>query len=159
MDIMVVLAVLVMVDGIVGTVIPGVPGGVLILAAFFSYWASTGFAEPGTLFAVVFTITGLVVVVTDYVAGMVSARAGGASRTTAVVAGVIGIVLLLSTGPVGALAGVVLAVTGLEVLQGAETGEGFRAGLVTAVGILGSGLIQLIMATAMTVAFMAVVLL
>lgn len=159
MDIIFVLAVLVMVAGIAGTVIPGVPGGVLILAAFFSYWWSTGFTDPGALFAAVFTLTGLIVVVTDYVAGMVSAKAGGASGTTAVVAGVLGIVLLVSTGPVGALVGVVLAVMGLEVLQGADTDEGLRAGLVTAAGMLGSGVIQLIIATAMTLAFVAVVVL
>lgn len=159
MDIIFVLAVLVMVAGIAGTVIPGIPGGLLILAAFFAYWISTGFTEPGVLFAAVFTVTGLILVVTDYVAGMVSAKAGGASGTTAVVAGVLGIVLLLSTGPVGALVGVVLAVMGLEVLQGAEMEEGFRAGLMTAAGMLGSGLVQLIIATAMAVAFVAVVLL
>lgn len=159
MDIIFVLAVLVMVAGIAGTVVPGLPGGVLVLAGFYGYWWSTGFTEPGAMFAAVFTVSGLIVVVTDYVAGMVSAKAGGASGTTAAVAGVLGLVLFAATGPVGALAGVVLAVMGLEVLQGADTDEGLHAGLVTAVGMLGSGVVQLIMATAMTVAFVAVVLL
>lgn len=154
-----VAAVALLTVGIVGSVVPGVPGALSSLAGVYLYWWSTGFGPPGALFVAVATAVSLLALSLDVLGSVVSAKVGGASTPTVLAAGGVGVVLLVVTGPVGALVGVVVTVFAVEVYRGAETEEGARTAVVTAVGMVASSLVQLLLNAAILVAFLAVVLL
>lgn len=157
-DLALALAVLLLLVGVVGSVVPGVPGALLSLVAVYGYWWSTGWTEPGTAFVAVATVVCLAAVAIDYLAGFVSARAGGASPLTTVVAGVVGILLFFVLGPVGTIAGVALTVFAVEVYRGAGTEEGARTAAVTVVGLLASNVIGILLTASVLVGFLLVVL-
>ncbi|MFW5801117.1 MAG: hypothetical protein ACOCVC_03735, partial [Spirochaeta sp.] len=57
-DVAVVLAFVMLLGGVVGSVLPAVPGAGLSLAGVLLYWWHTGYAEPGTLLLVAITLVG-----------------------------------------------------------------------------------------------------
>lgn len=152
------VAVALLVGAVAASFLPAVPGGLLSAAGVVGYWWATGWTDPGTWFvAVALVISGLVVAV-DWLAGAVSAKAGGASTATAALAAVVGVVLFFVLTPVGALAGVLVTVFAVEVARGAEPSDGARTALVTLVGILASSVVQALLTGAILVLFLVVVL-
>jgi uncharacterized protein YqgC (DUF456 family) len=158
-DLLVVLAVALLVVGVVGTVVPLLPGAVLSLAGVYVYWYSTGFTEPHVLVVVALTLVGLVTIVVDWVAGAISAKIGGASTLTAVAATVVGLVLMLFVGPLGLLAGVFLTVFAIEFYRRRDGRASGRAAAVTAIGILASNVVQVLLTGSILLVMVAVILL
>lgn len=158
-DLALAVAVVVLSVGVIGSVVPGVPGALLSLAAVYGYWWSTGFGEPGVAFVAVATVVGLAAVAVDYLAGAISARAGGASLLTTVAATLVGIVLFFVAGPLATLAGVALTVFAIEVYRGAEAAEGVRTAAITVVGLLASNVVQVLLTASILVGFLLAVLL
>jgi len=152
------LAVALLVAGVLASFVPAIPGGLLSLVGVYGYWWATGWAEPGVVFVAAATVVGLAAVAVDWLAGAVSAKAGGADTTTAVAAAAVGVVLFFVLTPVGALLGVLVTVFAIEVYRGAEPAEGARAALVTAVGLLASNVVQALLTGVVLVAFLLVVL-
>lgn len=154
-----VVAVALLVGGVVGTVVPLLPGGLLSLAGVYLHWLGSGFDEPGVVWLVVFTIIGVSVLLVDLFAGSIAARAGGASWGTSAVAAAVGIVLLLFTGPLGLLAGLFGTVFVLELVRGDGLEGSARSGLYTVVGVLASTAVQVLLTGSILVGFVAVVVL
>lgn len=150
-----VLALLVV--GLVGSVVPGVPAGLLALAGVYveylygahgmSVWALAGF-----------TLVGLLAIVVDYFGGPLAARSGGASTKTTLLAGVVGLVLLVLSGPVGALLGVFATVLALELRRDKSVEEALRSAVWSFAGMLGSGLVVFLLLTSMLVGYLLFVL-
>ncbi len=82
MDLFFLAAVVLLVGGVVGSVVPLVPGAGLSLAGIYLYWWSSGYATPGPWVLAGFTLVGLAAVVTDQIGGALAAGAGGASTAT-----------------------------------------------------------------------------
>lgn len=158
-EVLTVVAVALVVLGVVGSVAPVVPGALLSLAGVYLYWWQTGYADPGTLALVGFTVVGVAAVALDYLAGFVSAQVSGASAWTSVAAGVAGVALFFVAGPVGVLVGVAGTVFALEFYRHADARRGLRTALFTTVGMLGSAVAQVLLTLSMLVAFLLVVLL
>jgi len=156
-DVIVWVALVIVALGVVGSVVPGLPGALLSLLGFYLYWWQTGFTDPGWLFAILYSLTGLVAFLADYVAGAVSAKVGGASGWTMAAAAAVGLFLMFFVGPVGVLLGVVLTVVAVEVYRGTELEEGIEAGLYAAAGMIGSALVQFVLTASMFVAVVIVV--
>jgi uncharacterized protein YqgC (DUF456 family) len=154
-----VVAVALLVAGVVGSVVPGVPGPLLSLAGVFLHWWATGYAEPGLVALVGLTLVGLFALAVDLLAGALSTRASGASWWVSAAAGVAGVVLFFVAGPVGVAVGVAGTVFVLTFATGRDAGESARAALYATVGVLGSALIQALLALSMLVAFLLVLLL
>lgn len=152
-----VLAVALLVAGVVGSFVPLVPGVALSLAGIYVYWWGTGYVEPGLLFVAVATVVGAVTLALDYLSSVISASASGASLRTAVVAGVVGLALLLVTGPVGMLIGVVVATFALEYGRSRDVERSLRTGIYTAVGMLASSAMQALITGALLVGFLIAV--
>lgn len=152
------VATVVLVVGVVASFVPAVPGGLLSMAGVYGYWWATGWGEPGWVFVAVATAVGLTAVAVDWLAGVVSAKAGGASTTTALVAGVVGLVLVVVATPVGAILGVLATVFAIEVYRGADPDAGARTAVVTAVGLLASNVVQAVLTGSILVGFLLVVL-
>lgn len=150
-----VLALLVV--GLVGSVVPGVPAGLLALAGVYveylygahgmSVWAIAGF-----------TLVGLLAIVVDYFGGPLAARSGGASTKTTLLAGAVGLVLLVLSGPVGAILGVFATVLALELRRDKSVEEALRSAVWSFAGMLGSGLVVFLLLTSMLVGYLLFVL-
>jgi uncharacterized protein YqgC (DUF456 family) len=156
-DFLAVAAVALLAIGVVGSVVPMVPGALLSLSGVYFYWWTAG--EPSGVTLAAFTVLGLLVVAVDYFAGAISAKAGGASWLATALASVVGVITLFFTGPLGALVGVAVTVFLVEAYRGQSSTAGAKAALYATVGMLGSTFVQVVMTSAMLVAFVLVVVL
>jgi uncharacterized protein YqgC (DUF456 family) len=153
-DALTVVAVALLVAGVIGSIVPVVPGPLLSIGGVYTYWWSSGYSDPGLLVLVGFTLVGVFALAVDLLAGAVSARAGGASTKSSVAAGVAGFALFFVAGPVGVVVGVAGAVFVVELALGADADEGGKAALYTAVGVLASGVVQAMLTLSMLVGFL-----
>jgi hypothetical protein len=140
------LALVVLGVAVVTAVVPGVPTGLVSLAGVGLYWWGTGFAEPGTLALAALVVLCLLMVLADWLGELVAARVGGASTLTTVVAGAVGLVLLVFTGPVGMLLGAATVVFVLEFRRQGRAGAGLRAAGAFVAGFFASAAIQALLA-------------
>lgn len=154
---LVVLAFLLLVGGVVGSLVPQVPGALLSLAGLFTYWYATG--EPGLVLLSVLALVGALTWVVDFAGGALAARAGGASNLTAVLAGVVGVALFFLTGPLVMVLGVAVTVFALEYYRQQDARKGAKAALVTTAGMLASGVAQALLTGSILLAVVGVALL
>ena len=131
--------------GVVGSVLPLVPGGLLSVAGVLVYWWSTGYAEPSALLVVALVAVGLLATLVDYAGGAIAARAGGASLVTTAAAVLVGLILLLVAGPVGFIVGLAATVFVIEFAQHADAEAGLRVALYATVGVLASTVVQVLL--------------
>ena len=151
MDVLAVVAFALLVVGVVGSVVPLVPGAALSLAGVYLYWWQSGLATPGLAALVAFTVVGLFAVFADHFGGAMAARAGGASLWTTALASVAGIALLFVAGPVGLLLGVMGVVFAAEFYRTRDVRGGMRAAIFAAIGVFGSAVVQLLVTISMLV--------
>lgn len=151
-----VVAVALLLAGVVGSVVPLVPGGLLSLAGVGSYWYATG--EPGPVAMVVLVTLALVTVLLDWLGGAISARVGGASLRTTVVAAVVAVALLFVLGPLGALLGIAGTVFALEYYRHRDVRRGVRTAAFATVGMLASTAMQVVLTLTILLAFLLAVL-
>ncbi len=147
-----------LVAGVVGSVVPSAPGAPLSTAGVLVYWWGTDFSEPGLGLLVGLVAVGLLTWVVDFAGGAISARIGGAATSTAVVAGLVGLIMLVVSGPLGTLLGVVATVFLLEFRRQQDARAGAKAALVTTAGMLGSVVAQALLTGSMLVVMLTVAL-
>lgn len=151
------LALALLVLGVVGSVVPLLPGPLLSLTGVLSYWWATDYTDPGLLALAVLLALGVLALLLDYLGSAMAAQVGGASLATSIAAGAVGIVLLFVLGPLGMLVGVVGTVFLLELRRHGELETGVRTALFTAVGTLASAAVQVVLTAAMLVTFVVAV--
>lgn len=144
--------------GVIGTLVPLVPGGLLSFAGIVVYWYSTGYHEPGTLLFILLTTTALIALAVDYLGGAIGAKTAGASTRTVFLASIVGIVGLLIGGPVGLLIGVVGTTYALEAIERGHGEETARVAVAAGIGVLASAAVQLILTGIVLVVMTAVAL-
>jgi len=121
--------------GIAGIIIPGLPGVVLVyLGLFFVAW-SDGFARVGWVTLTVLLLIGAVAWVIDMFTTVYGARRIGASRWAALGAS-IGMFIGLWFGLPGIIFGPFLGALGVELLVRKDILEAGKAGLGTWIGLL-----------------------
>lgn len=157
MDLFFLAAVVLLLAGIAGSVVPVVPGAELSLAGIYLYWWSTGYATPGLIALAAFTFVGLAAILADHFAGALAAKAGGASTKTTLLAAILSLPLLLVAGPVGLVLGVAGVVFLAELYRTRNVGQGVRSGVFAAVGVLGSAVVQLLVTCSLLVGFVVAV--
>lgn len=152
------VALALLVAGVVGSVVPALPSGALSLAGLVVYglFGRDPMAWP---VLVGLGVLAAVAVAVDWGAGALAARAGGASPLTAVIAGLVGLLLFLVAGPVGTLVGVALTVFVVEYLRGTSSGDSARSAGVTAVGMVVSLGVQLALTMTVLAGFVLAVVL
>jgi uncharacterized protein len=133
------LALLVMGIGLVGSVVPGLPGAPVILIAALGHRLYFGPAGASNLVLASLLILMLLALLLDYLAGMMGAKRFGATWrgiVGAAVGGLIGIFF----GPPGILLGPFLGATLFELIGGYALKQAARAGLGATLGMF-AGLI------------------
>ncbi|MHB9286357.1 DUF456 domain-containing protein [Halobacteriales archaeon Cl-PHB] len=158
-DLVVWLAFALLAGGVVGSIVPVLPGGLLSLGGVYLFWWHTGYASPGPVVLVGLTLVGLVAVVADWLSGVVAAKAGGASTWSSVVGAGVGVLLFVTTGPVGLVTGIAATVFLLEYRRQADARAGLVAALAATLGVLASSVVQAVLTFSMLLAMVAVVLL
>ncbi|ADD04036.1 DUF456 family protein [Natrialba magadii ATCC 43099] len=153
-DVVLLVAVALLAAGVVGTLVPLVPGGLLSLSGVYFYWWQSNFAEPGTITMIVLTILGLVTLFVEYFAGSIAARAGGASWTTTGLAAVVGILLMLVTGPLGLLVGLFGTVFVVEFVRAGDVNRSTRSAIYATLGILASTAVQALLTVSILFGFL-----
>lgn len=143
--------------GVVGSVVPAVPGALLSVAGVLLYWWSTGYVDPSLPVLAGLLVVGVLAVAVDWLGGAVAAGAGGASRWTMLAAGLVGGVLFFLVGPLGVVLGVAGTVFALEVNRHGDLEKGGRAALYAVVGVLGSAVVQVLLTGSIFVALVLVV--
>jgi uncharacterized protein YqgC (DUF456 family) len=151
---LVVLAFVLLVGGVVGSLVPQMPGAPISLAGIYCYWYGTG--DPGIILLAVLTLVAILTWVVDFAGGAISARIGGASTTTAVLSGIVGLVLFFVTGPLGMITGVAVTVFLAEFYRQNDARSGIKAALVTTVGMLASSIVQALLTGSILVAMLGV---
>lgn len=144
-DPLVVVAFVLLSAGVVGSVVPVVPSGFLSLLGVGSYWVASGYQEPGLLVLSGLTLVALVAMLVEWLSGAISAKAGGASTRTTILATVVGFLGLLVVGPLGFLAGTAGVVFVLTFLEKEDARASVRAAGVTLIGMLTSNVLQVLL--------------
>jgi len=145
--------------GVLGSFVPLLPGGLLSLSGLGLYWWSTGYTDPSVVVLVVLGLLGLVVIAVDWLGGAISAKVGGASNTTSLLAGVVGFLLFFVAGPFGILAGVASVVFLAEYRRTADPRASGRTAVYTTIGMLASTVAQVLLTTLFFVGFLLAVFL
>ena len=129
------LALLAMLVGLAGTVLPALPGVALIWLAALIYGIADGFTTLTPLAFVALTILGLLGVVADFVLSQAGSRIAGASwqaLAAGVVLGAVGFVLGLFIGGIGAVPlafiGTLAGILAVEYRHRKDWGEALKAG-------------------------------
>lgn len=151
MDGIVVLVAVAMAVGIVGTVVPLLPGLLLVWAAGLAYGLAAGFGAVGTVAFGMMTVLAVVGAVAGWMVPQRAAGKAGAARSSMVVAAlgaVVGFFVVPVVGlPLGGLAGLYVA----ELQRTEDTATAWRTTRATLVGFGLAALVQFGVGVAMAV--------
>jgi hypothetical protein len=134
--------------GLVGSVVPWMPGPLFIVAGALVWAVATDFATIGVGRLLLLAALAVAAFLLDFVVGALGARRYGASRW-GVVGAVVGALVGLFFGPLGLIVGCVAGAVGGELLRGADFDRGVRSGLGAVVGMLAGLVADLLVAVAM----------
>lgn len=143
--------------GVIGAVLPGLPGPGFILITGFGLGLLTSFTVPSWSTLVWLGVLTLVGYAGGQTAAAIGARRFGASRwgwVGALVGGLIGLFIL---GPIGLVVGPLAGATLAELSQGRPFPVAVRAGVGALLGSLGGAVFQLVIAVVMASIFLSAV--
>ncbi|PSQ06547.1 DUF456 domain-containing protein [Halobacteriales archaeon QS_6_71_20] len=159
-DVVTVAALLLLVAGVAGSVVPLVPAGPLSVAGVAVYYALAPPSAPslGVGWLAVFVLVGLLAFTVEHLGGALASKAGGAETSTMLVAGVASLALFPFLGPLGIVVGVAVAVFGAELYAGKDPASAARAAGYTVAGVLASSVAQLALTLSILAGFVLFVL-
>jgi len=153
-----VLAIILFLAGLAGTVLPVLPGAPLILLGMVVYGLFTGFAQLTWGFFVWLAVAVALTFFIDYLAGVWGVRRYGGSRA-ALWGSVIGLLAgALLLGPAGIILGPFLGAFLGEFLVRKDFAQALRTGVGSLVGLLGGTVLKLVIELVMIVWFFLVIL-
>jgi uncharacterized protein YqgC (DUF456 family) len=141
------------VAGLVGSVVPWMPGPLFILAGAVVWAVATDFQTLGWGRLAVLAALAVLSFLLDFLAAAIGARRYGASRW-GVVGAILGAVVGLFLGPLGLIAGCVVGAVVGELARGADLAGGVRSGLGALVGFIAGLLADLVLAITMIALFL-----
>jgi len=135
--------------GLVGVVLPILPGTLLIFAGMLVYGFMTGFENLSLYFFLVQGIAAVLIFFIDHVAAAIGTKKfGGTNKSTwAAIAGMIFGTIFM--GPLGLFIGAFGGAVIVEMLGGTPARDAMKVGVGVLVGFLGSLIIKLIISLAM----------
>ena len=136
-------ATLFIVVGFVGTMIPVLPGTVLIYTGFLLYGLITGFDSLGWSFYLgEFVLVGVSYLI-DFMASAYGVKFYGGSKA-AIWGALLGSLLIFVIGPIGLFVGPLLGAVVGELIVGKEVRLACNAGIGTFAGLLGGTILKLV---------------
>ncbi|EEG78698.1 DUF456 domain-containing protein [Dethiobacter alkaliphilus] len=148
-----VLAVILFAAGLIGVVLPGLPGALLVYGGMLLYGVLTSFASLDANFFLLQGMAVLLVFSVDFLSTAVGSRRFGGSRY-AVWGAVFGALAgLLLFGPFGIILGPFMGAVLAETIAGKQLQQAIRAGFGTLVGLLGGTVLKLAILIIMIITF------
>ena len=148
------LAVVLVLVGLAGTVMPVIPGALLVFAGLFVAASADGFARVGTVALVIIGALGVLSFVADFVASLLGAKRVGASPQ-ALVGAALGGGIGLFLGLAGMIVGPFLGAVAGELLARGGIAQAGKVGLGTWLGLLAAAVLKVIIAFMMIATFLA----
>jgi len=153
-----ILAVLMMIVGVVGTVLPALPGVMLVYGGIVLAAYAEGFTRISGLTVAVLGALALVAFVIDYVASAAAAKKAGASKL-GLAGAALGTVLGIFTGFIGLLFMPLVGAAIGEYLAQRDALKAGRIGLATWVGLLVGTVLKLAIVFTMVGVFVVAIVL
>ncbi|HHV64109.1 MAG TPA: DUF456 family protein [Peptococcaceae bacterium] len=138
--------------GLVGTVLPLLPGAALIYGGMLLYGLLTKFATLDLTFFLLQALVLILIFAVDYLASAAGTRRFGGSKQAAWGA-VAGAVVGIFFGPLGIILGPFLGAVAIELIRGTAADKAIRAGFGTIIGILGGTIVKLAIEVLMIIYF------
>jgi uncharacterized protein YqgC (DUF456 family) len=149
----IVIAALIMAAGLLGTLLPFLPGIPLIYAGYLFYGLVTGWQDYGLRAMVAWGLVVGVVTFLDLYAGSIGAKKYGASRY-AVWGSIIGAVIGVIVGNfIGLIAGPFVGAIAGELIAGKSLRKAIQSGWGAILGLVAGNLVRITVAIAMIGAF------
>lgn len=126
---------LLMAAGLVGAVVPFIPGTPLIFLGAVIYAVAADFTPIGAGRLAILAVLALAGWAIEHIAGALGARRAGGSRA-AVVGAVLGALVGLAFAPLGLLLGPIVGAIIGEMVSGRDPAGSVRTGIGTAVGVV-----------------------
>jgi uncharacterized protein len=142
------IGVVLVVVGLVGLLLPVLPGSPLIFLGLLAVAWADGFTRIRPLELAVLGVLAILVMLVDWVAGLVGARTFGASGL-ALVGALVGLLCGIPFGLAGLIVGPFLGAAALELLRNRDLRRAGRAGLGTLVGFVAGTVVKCAVAFAM----------
>ena len=146
------ITLIVMLVGLAGSVLPGVPSTPLVMIAAVGHRLYFRETSAGTVILLILLVLMLFSLLTDYLATMYGARRLGATWR-GVVGAVIGAVIGIFFSLPGVILGPFLGAMVFEMIGGRELRSAARAGLGAFIGLLGGAVVKLATCVAMIALF------
>jgi hypothetical protein len=153
-----ILSVALIVAGVVGTVLPALPGTLFVLAGIVLGAWIDDFSRVGWGVLSVIGVLALLAWVLDYVAGLLGARKAGASRQ-AIIGAALGTLAGLFMGLVGVLFMPLVGAAIGEFVARRDHERAFKVGLATWLGIMAGLMSKVVIAFMMIGVFIAALIL
>ena len=136
-------AVILFVVGLAGTVLPVLPGAILIYGGMLLYGFMTGFATLDANFFLLQAMALIIIFAVDFLATAAGSKRFGGSKyaTWGAILGTLAGLLIF--GPFGIIIGPFLGATLAELIRGKKPNLAFRAGFGTLIGLLGGTVLKL----------------
>ncbi len=150
----IILVVILMATGLIGSVLPFLPGSPLIFIAAGIYAWYTGFAAVGWGTLSVLLVLMLLSQLVDYAASMMGAKRYGASTWGITGAFIGGIVGMFVGGIIGILIGPFLGAFVFEMAKGRGMNQSLKIGFGTFIGFIGGAIGKFIIALTMVGIFL-----
>lgn len=145
------------VTGLVGTIVPGLPGVGLIFLGIFLYAWLTGFATISGGTVTVLGLLGLAAFLISFGGSFLGASLGGGKKR-AILGTLAGACLGFLVAPgIGLFVGAFLGALGGALLEGQSQGSAVRVALFTIAGVLGASAVQFLLGLAMIITFLTVI--
>lgn len=151
-ELVLIVALALLVGGVIGSVVPLVPSGLLSLAGVWTHWLFA--SDPiGPIVLTVLTLTAIVTALLEHLGGPLAAKMSGSSNQVMVASTIGGLLLLFVLGPIGIIVGVVGTVFLLELKNGTDVELAARRSVYTAIGVLASSVMQFLLTLSILAVF------
>lgn len=149
--------ILCMLIGMAGVVIPGLPGVGLIYLGILFYGIATGFTTISFTTVVVLGIISVLALLTNYAGSAFGSRYGGGKKW-AVIGTAFGAIIGATIGPLGIFLGAFLGALIGAFTEGASHQQALKVAVYSVFGILGSVVVQFLLAIVLIISFFVAIL-
>ncbi len=152
------LTIIPMLLGLAGTIIPGLPGVGLIYLAILFYAIATSFTSISLATVVILGLLSIAALAANYAGSAFGSRYGGGKKW-ALAGTLIGAVAGAGVGPLGIFIGAFLGALVGALLEGASHKQALTVAAYSVIGIIGSTLVQFLLAVILIITFFFAIIL
>lgn len=151
-------AVILFILGFLGTILPALPGPILIWAGMLGYGYFVNFENLSVSFYLSQALAVGLIYVVDYLSVVLGAKKYGGSRYAGWGAAAGTLVGLITLGPLGIIVGPFAGAVLVEILTGRTAQQAVKVGIGTIIGFLGGTFVKLLMEIVMIIWFFITIL-